>query len=145
MLLANTCQKATSGPKSRQINAQNTQLNSRPSVHQWTWRVPSSFLTFYKTSRDKTQHLLPRLTCSFTQAFHLNFLTAEMFCQRCSQHIRFTMLFSQFPCKIGIACNHSNLISDVYKLFKCRCKLYSQEQLSRELTKNIYPALISGL
>lgn len=39
------------------------------------------------------------------------------------------------PCEIGIACNHSNLISGIYKLFKCRCKLYSLEQLSRELTK----------
>lgn len=82
------------------------QLNSRPLLHQGKRRVLSCSLPFYKTARGKkpkTRHLLPQVPCSVTEPFDLNCLTAETFCQRCLQLTWCTVLFSQFPCKIGIA------------------------------------------
>lgn len=90
------------------------------------WALSSAFTKPY-IKFDKTQHLLPRVPCSDPEQ-GLKCLAAEAFCQRCSQPTWGTVLLSQVLWKIGIACNHSNLISGVCKLLKCRCRLYSQGQ-----------------
>lgn len=91
------------------------------------WGVLSSSL-FYKTVRGeeaRTEH--PKCPAqSLSPASELP--GSWRFLQRCSQLTPCSVLFSQVPCKIGVACNHSNSISGVCKLFKCRCKLYSQRQ-----------------
>lgn len=103
------------------------QLNSRPLLHRGSLGVLSSSL-FYKTVRGeeaRTEH--PKCPAqSLSPASELP--GSWRFLQRCPQLTPCSRLFSQVPCKIGVACNHSNSISGVCKLFKCRCKLYSQRQ-----------------